>query len=227
MPQNSVDLPAWATYSASAVAGLAAVLAAVHRAAPWLKGLWSAARAKNEREDVVRNARVSRHLRLLIDEWLVRLGAQRVLLIAARDSGTPWPVEAPIKVSCLDQVVARYELQTWDRWQDWRADPMYRKLLNDLIISESNDRGILLTTSTMESGALRDAYEAQGTVASVLFAICWRPGHTFIYVSVNFGRLNHTSGEVATYEKQARDFYHDPEHIRSKVEAARAAWRNR
>lgn len=222
-------VPEWGLVGAQVIGGLALMWATAAKVAPKIRDAWVAMRAKQDHAEVLRNARVLRHLGALLREWIAKKGAQRALLLHAKNNGKPWPPNAPIFVSCLDQVVAQSEKNTWDRWQDWRVDPGYRSMLYDLLSSQATDRGVLLVTDTLESSVLRDAYAEQGTVASVVFAIRWLPENALVYVSLNFGRseAKHkmTAEERRDYEMQARALFNAPDRIRSMIAAGRGAWR--
>jgi len=221
------DLPDWAVVSLQVLGGATAVVVAALKTVPTVRHFWREAMTRRAKATVLRNARALRHLNLLMREWLARKGAQRVLLLHARNTGLPWPPDKPVLVSCLDQVVAQSESNTWERWQDWRVDPAYRQLLHDLLLSESTDRGLLVLTSHMEPSVLRDAYQAQGTHASVVFALRWLPDNALLYVSINFGcaASDESDGaDAVDYEQQARAVFNQPDRIRSMAAAGRQAW---
>lgn len=135
------------------------------------------------------NARRFVHVYAMAREWLSREHAQRVLVLYARNNGSPWNPEAPVKVSCIAQVVAPGEEDTWERWQDWRCDPWYRTLLESVMKEGEKQQGVQLTTDINVAGVLKGAYEAQGTAGSVAFQIGRVPDEFgVVYVSLNFGR---------------------------------------
>ena len=221
------------TWIVSAAASLGVVAAAMTKLLPKIRTMLREARMMRDKRTALQNARALRTLGRLIDEWRLRKGANRVLLLDARNGGRPWPAAQPLKVSCIDQAVAEQTENTWARWQDWRADPPYRALLHDLLVSMERDRGILVVTGTMPGGVLRDAYASHGTVASVVFAITWiADENALLYASMNFGRPVRTAEgpspmsdeERAAYEKQARDLFNDPDRIRGMIAEARQAW---
>jgi len=237
--EDMEDIPQWAILAGQVVAGLAAVALAVLKAVPPIRKAIQAARMKRDRQTVLQNARVFRMLNALMREWLKSTGCQRVLLLHARNNGRPWPIDKPVKVSCLDQVIVDHEYQTWSRWQDWSVDPPYRNLLHDVVAAEANDTGVLLVRDALpENSTLRDAYRAQGTVASVVFAIRWLPDNQLIYVSLNFGsvdlskprpedpdELDEFEAQEAHYVEEAKSFFRQKDRIRVKAANARQVWR--
>ena len=187
-------------------------------------------RRKASKRRVDENARIFVGTRHLIREWRTTLGAQRVLALSARNNGKPWPPDSVISVSCLDQSVAAETENTWSRWQDFKCDVDYREILYDLIQAET--RGSILIASTMPHSVLRDAYEAQGTVASVVFPIHWiLEDNALIYASVNFGRdVNGKpldDDERHDYERLARDLFNEPDKIRRMAMQGYHLWKQR
>lgn len=233
------EIPQWAAVAAQVVAGVAVVVIAVLKTIPPVRKALQASRMKRDRQTVLQNARVLRLLNILMREWLKSTGCQRILLLHARNNGRPWPIDKPVKVSCLDQVIVDHEHQTWSRWQDWHVDPPYRNFLHDLIASEANDTGVLLIREALsENCVLRDAYRAQGTVASVVFAIRWLPDNQLIYVSLNFGSVDLAQPrpkdpeQLAAFEakedhyvEEAKRFFRQKDRIRTKASNARQVWR--
>ncbi len=233
------DIPQWAVVAAQIIAGVSVVVIAVLKTIPPVRRALQSARMRRDRQTVLDNARVLRLLNLLMREWLKSTGCQRVLLLHARNNGKPWPIDKPVKVSCLDQVIVDHEMQTWERWQDWQVDPPYRNFLHDLIASETNDMGVLLIRDALsENCVLRDAYRAQGTVASVVFAIRWLPDNQLIYVSLNFGSVDLSKprptdpeqlamfeAKEAHYVEQAKTLFRQKDRIRRKASEARQVWR--
>lgn len=237
---SSPGIPDWALYTGQGVAALAAGWLAVLRVWPRIREAWRKARASRQAAEVLENARVLRYVGGIIREWVAKKGAQRALLLHARNNGKPWPAHHPVYVSCIDQAVPASEPNTWERWQDWRIDPSYRAFLHDVLSSMDRDRGVLLVTEMMERCVLRDAYEEQGTVASIVFGIRWLVReNALIYASLNFGRFPRQrpdsvspedwertlTAEKETYEQHARELFAKPDRIRAMIQAARNAWR--
>ena len=205
------------------------VAAAWVKIAPKIREWKATIRFKKARAEVLKNARILRGMSLLIREWRVKYAAQRILLLHAKNGGKPWPLTDKIKVSCLDQTVAASEENTWERWQDWHIDPPYRELLTDLLITKDTQKGILINTRSMNAGVLKDVYEGQGTVASVIFPVTWiDEENALVYVSINFGHgiKDHTVTEedAVRYEKMARDLFHKPDEIRKLCTASSHTW---
>jgi len=234
MDETAALTPGWEAVTTWVVSGITAVgivLTALAKLAPkWkrLRGKWE---RKREYRSAVENARAFRALGLYMREWRAHCGAQRALTLTASNSGKPWPPDKPLYVSCIDQAVAEATRNTWARWDNWRVDPAYRNLLYGLLATMETDRGVLITTTALDNGVLRDAYEEQGTVASVIFAIEWMEGSALIYVSLNFGReignKRLTDEERHNYELEAQKLYESPEKIRRMVSEGRAAWKHR
>lgn len=236
-----VNVPDWAVYTAEAIVGLGVILTAWFKVCPKLKLFLEKRSYKKSVEAVLKNARILRHMNLLIREWLLRNGAHRVLILYAKNGGKPWRAEDKVKVSCLDQVVAQGEPNTWERWQDWVVDPLYRDLLMDVLLTEETQRGVLLNTDSMENCVLKDAYKAQGTAASVVFPIHWvSEENGLVYVSINFGnkleeKVDEETGKVnkvdmpyediKKYEKMARDLFNSPEEIRTMAQLGKREWK--
>lgn len=228
--EEPFSLVSFAITVGQVLAGLGVIVGAWFKMSPKIKNLALLRKQKIAKAQVLQNARILRLVGLLIREWRIKLGAQRILLLYAKNGGKPWRPEEKIKVSCLDQVTEKGEENTWGRWQDWHVDPSYREILTDLLVSEQTDRGILLITDNMPDGVLKDAYKSQGTIASIVIPIFWLPSENgLVYASINFGK-HLEDGETLSkeaknsYEQQARKLFGDPELIRKKIVSARQIW---
>lgn len=238
--ETLTTLPEWANITVQSIAGSIAVITAAWKGIPLIKKILKNKREKADKAKVIENARVLRGSRILLKEWKARKGAQRVLLLHAKDSGKPWKPTDKIKVSCLDQVVDGDETNTWSRWQDWECDPPYRDFLADVIVSDERQRGVLLIADTMPASVLKDAYRAEGTVASVIIPFKWIGSeNALVYCSVNFGckKLSTINEEQDPevkkemidmkfqYESQARKLFANSDRIRTLIQEGKHIWK--
>lgn len=168
-------------------------------------------------DEVLKNSRIFVQMGSLLREWRASSGAQRVLLLYARNSGSPWPVEKPVKVSCLMQSTAEGVENTWKRWQDWEIDPPCREMLGDVLHAMRSERAVRLIAKHMQAGVLRDAFEAQGTSDAVVFGLKWlHRENALVYVSFNFA-----DGD------QAAELANSPEQVRRKMVDGRIIWKSK
>lgn len=179
---------------------------------------WSGRKKRREdhrNSEVMSNARRYVHLYGLAQEWLARHKAQRVLVLYARNSGTPWDPQAPVKISCVLQTVIPGNRDTFERWQDWSCDSWYRAMLSQMMVANEVDQtGVRLQTDMNVQGVLKDAYEAQGTVSSVVFEVLKVPDeYGVLYVSLNF--------DSPEWSKRLID---NPEFIRRMAQEAKTIW---
>lgn len=216
------------TWLAGTATGAGVAIAAWHKL--WVKTIRPRLEARRSRASVDDNSRIFMATRLFVREILAKHGAKRVLCLSARNTGKPFPPDQPIYVSCVDQAAGHHTPNTWDRWQRWPCDPAYRQLICDVMAA--GERGILIVTEHMESGVLKDAYAAQGTVASVVFMARWLSENALIYFSLNFGAplkdgqkvYDLPEEERMSYERQARKLFGQPEEIRRMSHQASQIW---
>ncbi len=201
----------WPEISASIGAGVGAAVVALCR---WLS------KRKGRKEEsrnslVMDNARRYVHLYGMAQEWMSRHGAQRVLLLYAKNTGTPWDPQAPVKVSCVLQTVLPDNKDTFDRWQEWVCDSWYRSMLSQMMVmKESQQTGIRLQTDMNVQGVLKDAYASQGTVSSVVFEVLKVPSeYGVLYVSLNFAKPGKSDKLI-----------NNPEAIRQMMVEGRTVW---
>jgi len=223
----------WPLLIAQGLGGLGIIIAAWIKFLPKLKGLLVRRKDKKNKEAILRSSRALRLTRLLMRDWRLKYGSQRVLLLYAKNGNKPWHKTDKVKMSCLEQSVDEAtEDNTWGDWQDWQIDPPYRELLSDLIVSEETSRGILVTKDSLPEGVLKNAYREEGTEASVLIPLSWVSEECgLVYISLNFGENlkgaeNLTDEQKVTYEDLARDLYNKPNEIRKMIYLARDSWKN-
>ena len=200
----------------------------------WKLGLrqWWRQKWEDRRErEVMANARRFVQLYGIAREWLSRKQCQRVLILYARNSGSPWRPETPVRVSCMVQVVAPSDENTWDRWQDWSVDPWYRTFLSDVLRCSQEQKAVRLVTDLSVDGVLKNAYVNQGTASSIVFPIALVPvEYGLVYVSLNFGRrLRPNEKELPQDEKDAaiartQEIMGTPDRIHRMIQEGRAAW---
>lgn len=204
----------WDAVGASAAAFVAGAAGFWHK---WGRSIWEQRKKRRNYDDVLENSRIFVQMGVLLRSWRASTGAQRVLLLYARNSGSPWPVEKPVKTSCLMQSTAEGVENTWHRWQDWEVDPAYRELLSDVLHAMSGERGVAIYTDQMADGVLRDSYRENEVAASVLFGLFWRhQDSALIYVSLNFKT-----------REEAAELVGRPERLRRKRADALAVWRQK
>lgn len=179
---------------------------------------WLEDRRRQLSEDtVLRNSRIFVQMGSLIREWRVSTGAMRVLLLYARNSGSPWPVEKPVKTSCLMQSVSEGVENTWKRWQDEEVDPAYREMLSDVMHAGRSARAVRQITEEMADGILLDSYTEDGVAASVVFGLKWiHTENALVYVSFNFKSV-----------EEANELFHRHERVRRMVADGKAIWKGR
>lgn len=183
----------------------------------WGRSWLAARKAQRNYDEVLENSRLFVQMGVLLREWRASAGAQRVLLLYARNSGTPWPIEHPVRVSNLIQACDTGVENTWRRWQDWEIDPPYREMLGDVLQAMRTERSIMVRADKMPSSILKDAYVDQGTTHSVLFGLRWlSKENALVYVSFNFDNA-----------KAAHELFDRPERVRRKLSEAKEAWKSR
>lgn len=221
MPEGaSLDFLQIAKVTATVLGGLGVLWGAWAKL--WVQRLKPYFKKKNNISEFERSMRVSRAIRNCAEEFRIKFDAQRCIVLSARDTGRPFPPNAPIYISCVDQTVRQENENTWEKWQEWECDAEYRLMLHEMY--KNGQRGIMLITDNMRPGRLKEAYEKQGTVASVVFFCHWlHSENVMTYTSLNFGEPPNTVDNVPEplseeakkfWLEKAKNLFRSPESIR-------------
>lgn len=244
MIAEQVDVPAWALSVGAWVAGIGITLGGLIRLVPKFRELWINIRNVFRDVDAEAQAKIDLRASMLayrriqaienvLERWVPRKGAQRAMLLVANDHGEAWTGKGPLEVSNPAQVTGAGEPNTWQNWQQWACDAWYTKWLHKLLLTLDSRRGMLLVRDVDVEGELHDAYQTQGTVASVVLPFRWQAKSVLWYVSINFGRAPkapdgsdhpHTPDEQQAYLATARELYGDAGRCRALVDELRAAY---
>lgn len=225
------------------LAAIAAILAALVKLVPPVRSAWMAigdrfretadeVDAAREMRTSLRNMRRVSAIRSTIITWTLVKNAQRGLLLIANNGGEAWKGQGPLFLSNAAQCAGAGEDNTQDSWQQWKCDAWYVQFLGTLLECHNRKAARLLIPETDVEGELRRAYDAQGTVASVVFPFFWEPGGVLWYVSLNFGRkltLNGephpmTNEERQEYVSRARKIANDEARCRGLIDQLRGAY---
>lgn len=163
--------------------------------------------------------------------------AMRGLLLRAENCEFLKP-QNPVRISILSETAFDGIPRVRKRWQNWGADDSYLKLLHSVVKDAQEDRGVLVETSSLEDGDLRDYYVETGVVASVVFFVGITFDHEMLYVSLNFGEPRKIEedehgndkladlppGVVEKHLARARHLHASPERVRRKARHIRSLW---
>lgn len=171
-------LPAILTASTTALGALvAAALTAWRRIRP----VWLAWQADRRCETFFGDQEL---FRIKLRTWRRALGANRGILIVARNCGWTDPTQQ-VLVSIVTESEDDDSPTVYDAFQKWPADGAYKSLLHD--VHQLAGKPVLLVATEMSQGRLRDHYRHQGTVASLVFLLGFTPEGGMLFVSFNFG----------------------------------------
>lgn len=193
--------------------------------------------------EVLRIARHDRHInenhvvwhetRKLLAEMVVRSQASRALLLVARNCG--WrDASLPVHVSVIGEAIATADgPSVFERWQDWRADPGYRAVLDEVWAGRTDSTAVLVTPNdSMLSGQMRDYYRDTGVAASVMFLIQTMKDGALLYVSLNYGCLRDSFAsrpeecDLAAELEKAKRFHKARECVRREIALMRSIWKS-
>lgn len=190
---------AWALLAVEIIASIGLVVTALIKLVPRARELWlrthnifsrvdEQAQAKMEFEASLRGIRRVNALNAILTRWVQQYGAQRALLLTANNGGEAWKGNGPLYVSNPAQQAGNGEPNTWKLWQQWKSDPWYQQFLGSCLEAFAKRAPIKLNCAVDVEGELREAYDGQGTVCSLVLPFKWVNGSVLWYVSLNFGR---------------------------------------
>lgn len=171
-------LPATATAITTLVGAVAAALLAAWRQ---VRPEWLAWRADRRCRTFFGDQEL---FRVKLRTWRRSLGANRGLLIVARNCGWTDPA-MPVYVSIVTESEDDDTPPVYEAFRDWPADGAYKSLLHD--VHQLAGKAVLLQSTDMQQGRLRDHYRHQGTVASLVFLLGFNEHGAMLMVSFDFG----------------------------------------
>jgi hypothetical protein len=208
------------------VAALGALLVG---AAGWAVKVWRSLkplRIRKRHEDrALRFLRTVHETADAMARWVEASGALRGVLVMAQNCEFVAPVK-PVRLSVVCESAPDDVPRIFERWQEQRADTSHLQVLHDVLSQADSGCGVLLIADDLPTGVLRDFYTENGICASVVFYVAMTAHAEMLYVSLNFGCVEHEVDSMDKAVANAKALHESPERVRRMAMEARRIWKH-